>query len=328
MRNKILYPAALCALLFAFCLPAEAQPGKVHRIGFLSGNPARSSSQDLLEEFRQGLRDLGYAEGQNIIIVYRYGEGIEDRLRELAAELVRLKVELIVAVSAQAARAAQRVSTTIPIVMTASGDAVGSALIESLARPGGNITGLTVLDPELSGKRLELLKESVPTVSRVAVLGTPSRGQAIGLRAAGVAASALKIQLQSLEVRAPDPNFDSVFSAIRKERANGLLTLTQPLIALYRKQIVDFTVKSRLPAMFHEREFVEADGLLSYGASRSDLYHRAAVYVDKLLKGAKPADLPVEQPMKFELVINLKTAKQIGLTIPPNVLARADKVIK
>jgi putative ABC transport system substrate-binding protein len=327
--KKKLTVLALCALLFVFCSSAEAQrPAKIPRIGFLaSGSP--SSDGAWIEAFRQGLRELGYVEGNNIIIDYRYGEGKTERFPDLATELEQLKVDVIVVAGATATRATKNVTKLIPIVMANVTDPVALGLVVSLARPGGNITGLTNLAPELSGKRLELLKETLPQLGRVAVLGDPSSpSYAPGWRETEIAARSLGVQVQPLEVRAPNPDFAGVFSAITRHRAEALLTLSQPLIRVYREQIVDVTVKRRMPAIFHTREFVEAGGLMSYAPSSTDPYRRAATYVDKILKGTKPADLPVEQPMKFEFIINLKAAKQIGLTIPPNVLARADKVIR
>jgi putative ABC transport system substrate-binding protein len=315
--------------LLAGPLPAEAQQvKKVPRIGILvAGSPSADAAW--IEAFRQGLRKLGYVEGHSIVIEYRYGEGKTERYPALVTELVQLKVEVIVVGGATATRAAKKVTTLIPLVMANVTDPVTLGLVASLARPGGNITGVTNLAPDLGGKRLELLKEIVPQLSRVAVLGDPSSpSHAPGWRETESAARSLGVQVQSLEVRAPNPDFAGAFSAITRYRADALLTLSQPLIRVYREQIVDFTAKRRMPAIFHTRKFVEAGGLMSYAADATELYRRAATYVDKILKGAKPADLPVEQPTKFELIINLKTAKALGLTIPPSVLYRADKVIK
>jgi putative ABC transport system substrate-binding protein len=328
MKQRIL-GFALSAVLFALCCSAEAQqPAKVSRIGFLaSGSP--SSDAAWIEAFRQGLRELGYVEGKNIVIDYRYGEGKTDQSPDLATELVQLKVDVIVAGGATPTRAAKNVTKLIPVVMANVTDPVALGLVVSLARPGGNVTGLTNLAPELGGKRLELLKEIVPQLARVAVLGDPSSpSYAPGWRETESAAQSLGVQVQSLEVRAPNPDFAGAFSAITRHRADALLTLSQPLIRIYRVQIVEFTAKRRMPAIFHTREFVEAGGLMSYAPDVPAMYRRAATYVDKILKGAKPADLPVEQPTKFEFIINLKAAKQIGLAIPPNVLVRADKVIR
>jgi putative ABC transport system substrate-binding protein len=315
----------LCAMLLALCASAEAQqPKKVPRIGFLTGVSPNSARH---EAFRQGLRELGYVEGKNIVIEYRSAEGKFDRLPELTAELERLKVDVIMAQGGQSIRAAQNATKTIPIVMIAVSDPVSLGFAASLARPGGNITGLSTQAPELGGKRLELLKEIVPKLSRVAVLGDRnSPGYGPQKREIEVAAPALGLKLQIVE---PGPkDLESAFSTITKERAGALIVLQGPLTGSYRKQIVELAVKSRLLTTHPESEFVEIGGLMSYGVNTNDLYRRAATYVDKILKGRKPGDLPVEQPTKFEFIINLKAAKQIGLTIPPNVLARADKVIK
>ena len=328
MNRKIVVCLLTAALLSTVSFAEAQQATKVPRIGFLAaGSP--SSDAAWIEAFRQGLRELGYVEGQSIVIEYRYGEGKTDRFPNFATELDQLKVDVIVVGGASATRAAKNVTKLIPIVMANVTDPVVLGFVASLARPGGNITGFTNLAPELGGKRLELLKEIVPKLSRVAVLGDPtSPGHATGWRETESAARLLGVQVQSLEVRAPNPDFEGAFSAITRDRANALLTLSQPLIRVYQKQIVDFTAKRRMPAIFHTREFVEAGGLMSYAPDVPAMFRRAATYVDKILKGAKPADLPVEQPKKFEFIINLKAAKQIGLTIPPNVLARADKVIK
>ena len=310
-----------------FNLAEAQQPKKVYRIGFLGGSSASAYAR-FIEAFRQGLRDLGYEDGQNITIDYRYGEGKRDRLPDLSAELVRLRVDVIVVSGALAISALKNATKTIPIVMTTVEDPVAQGFVASLARPGGNITGLTNLAPELSGKRLELLKETISKVSRVAVLWDPSTpGSAVTFKETQVVAPALSVQLQSLEVRNSN-DFEGAFRAATTERAGALIVLQSLLTNAHRQRIVDLAVNNRLPAMYTQTEYVEVGGLMSYAPSYTDIYRRAAVYVDKILKGAKPADLPVEQPTKFELVINLKTAKQIGLTIPPNVLARADKVIK
>ena len=320
---------ALSAMLFALCSSAEAQqPTKIPRIGYLGLN-SPSSNAARIETFRQGLRELGYVEGKNIVIEWRHHEGKLDRLPALAAELVRLKVDIIITVGPPAARAAKEATITIPIVMMQVGDPVGSGFVASLARPGGNITGLSSLAPELSGKRLELLKEIVPKLSRVAVFGTStSPDNAQSLREVELAAGALKVKLQYLDVLGPK-DIETAFRAAVKGRAEAVLMLVAGAIATaHRTQIVELAVKSRLPVIYSGRAHVEAGGLMTYGVNQNDLDRRAATYVDKILKGAKPADLPVEQPMKFEFIINLKAAKQIGLTIPPNVLARADRVIK
>jgi putative tryptophan/tyrosine transport system substrate-binding protein len=300
------------------------QAGKVPRIGFLSTGSS-SSDSTRIEAFRQGLRDLGYVEGKNIAIEYRY---VERNFDQLAAELVRLKVDLIVTGGTPPTRAAKNATTTIPIVMAAVGDPVGTGLVASLARPGGNITGLSLLSPELSGKRLELLKEAFPRVTRVAVLLNPTNpATEAQLAETQVAAGSLAVELQLLEVSSPN-GLEHAFSAMMRDRVSALVVLTDAMFFDNRTRIVSFAAKNRVPVTCYDSAFVDAGGLMSYGPSVPDLYHRAATYVDKILKGRKPADLPVEQPTKFELVINLKTAKQIGLTIPPNVLARADKVIR
>ncbi len=307
---------------------AEAQQSKkVPRIGFLTAvSPSSISART--EAFRQGLRELGYVEGKNIVIEYRYTEGKIDRLRELAAELVRLKVDIIVSAGPAATRPAKEATSTIPIVMAQDSDPVGNGFVASLARPGGNITGLATLAPEISGKRLELLKEIVPRLSRVAVLGTSTQpGHAQSLKETELAAGAFKVKLQYLDVLDPK-DIETAFQAASKERAEAVLVLANPVLLSHRTQIVELAIKNRFPAIYPQTEYTEAGGLTYYGANTPDLYRRAATYVDKILKGRKPADLPVEQPTKFELIINLKTAKQIGVTIPPNVLVRADKVIK
>jgi putative tryptophan/tyrosine transport system substrate-binding protein len=323
---------ALSALLFALSFSAEAQQTKkVLRIGYLSsGDPASESARS--EGIRLALRELGYIEGQNIAIEYRYAEGKVDRAPELAAELVRLKVDIIVVASGdQWIRAAKNATITIPIVMAGQGtDPVRAGHVESLARPGGNVTGLTALARELGGKRLELLKEAVPKLSRVAVLYDPANPPSLHevKELLPADARALKLTIQPWEIRAVD-DYEKVFAALNKQRPDGLYSFgAGGVMRPNEKRIVGFALKSRLPSMYGIREPVEAGGLMSYGADLADGYRRVAIYVDKILKGAKPADLPVEQPTKFELVINLRTAKQIGLTIPPNVLARADKIIR
>jgi putative ABC transport system substrate-binding protein len=318
-------------LLFALSFHADAhQPGKVRRIGYLSsGNPTSEFVRS--ETIRLALRELGYIEGQNIAIEYRYTEGKRDRFPELAAELVRLKVDIIVAAGGDPlVQAAKNATTTIPIVMVGTGlDPVEAGWVESLARPGGNVTGITNLGGELSGKRLELLKEAVPKLTRVAVLYDPAiPSSVLQVKNLPVAARALGLTVRSWEVRAAD-GFDRVFAALNQERPDGLYALGGgPLMSANRKRTAGFALKSRLPSVHGNREYVHAGGLMSYGADLADSYRRVATYVDKILKGAKTADLPVQQPTKFELVINLKTAKQIGVTIPPNVLARADRVIR
>jgi putative ABC transport system substrate-binding protein len=324
-RRKKEFCLVLGALILALCGSALAQqPGKMPRIGYLV---IGAETGKVSEAFLQGLRDLGYVEGKNITIEYRGDpQRREDRLPELAADLVRLKVDVIVALSPPAARAAMNATRTIPIVIRSTGDPVEAGLVASLAQPGGNITGVTSVSSELYGKRLELLKEVIPRLFRVAVLRNPDRS-ASDYEKMQSAARSLKLQPQSLEVRAPK-DFESAFRAAAKARAQALITIRTPLINNQRKQVTDLAIKNRLPAIYDEREYVEANGLMSYGTNLAELQRHAAVFVDKILKGRKPADLPVEQPMKFEFVINLKAAKQIGLTIPPNVLARADKVIR
>jgi ABC-type uncharacterized transport system substrate-binding protein len=326
--NRKIFSVALVAVLLALSFLAEAQqPAKVHRIGLLAAPPASSMSARV-EAFRQGLRELGYVEGKNIVIEYRWAEGKAARLPDLGAELVRLKVDVIVTAGPASTRPAKEATVTIPIVMAFDNDPVSNGFVASLARPGGNITGLSSLAPEISGKQLELLKEIVPKLSRVAVLGnstTPGNAQA--LRETELAAGAFGVKLQYLDVLDPK-DIDTAFRAASRGRADAVLALTNQVLTSRRKQLVELAVKSRLPAIYDRREFVEDGGLMSYGVSSTDLFRRAATYVDKILKGAKPGDLPVEQPTKFELIINLKAAKQIGVTIPPNVLARADKVIR
>jgi putative ABC transport system substrate-binding protein len=327
MSRKI-FCLVLVAMLFALCIPAHAQqPKKIPRIGYLSFQSS-SSGRDLDDPFRQGLNALGYVEGKNIIIEYRWAEGNFDRLPELAAELVRLKVDVIVARGTRSVRAAKQATSTIPIVVPIVADPVGDGLVASLAHPGGNVTGLTPMTPDLSGKRLELLKETFPKISHVAVLYDPNDGAtALDWRETEVAASGFGVTLQSSEVT--DPNqFGPAFAAMTSGRTNAFIALTHSFLTVNMRRLVDVATKSRLPGMYGQSLFVDAGGLMSYGPSYSDLSRRAALYVDKILKGAKPAVLPVQRPTKFELVINLKAAKQIGLTIPPNVLARADKVIR
>jgi len=329
----------LALILLAAPLAIEAQQaGKVPRIGFLYyGSPGPSPG---LDAFRQGLRELGYIEGQNIAIEYRYSysEGRAEGLPDLATKLVRLKVDVIVVDACGAPlNATSQATSTIPIVVAAcNDDLVASGLISSLARPGGNITGLSELTPELGAKRLELLKETVPKMRRVAVLWNPAYSERFSAnfrfwssdwKEIRAAAQVLGVTLQSVEVRGPD-EFDTAFSAMTRERAEALITFSDPSIVLHRRRIADLAAKSRLPAVYASREVVDAGGLMSYGPSTSDLFRRAAVYVDKILKGAKPADLPIEQPTKFALVINLKTAKALGLTIPQSLLRRTDEVIQ
>jgi putative ABC transport system substrate-binding protein len=315
-------------LLFALCLRAEAQqPTKIPRIGFLLAVPASTISARL-EAFRHGLRELGYVEGKNIIIEWRSTEGKADRLPTLAAELVRLKVDVIVSGGPPPTRSAKQATNTIPIVMGYDDDPVGSGFVASLAHPGGNITGLATLAPEISGKQMELLKEIIPRFSRVAVIGSSSQpSQPQALREINLAADAFGVKVHYLETREAK-DIEAAFEAAIKAHADAVLVVTTPVLTSERRHWIDLAMKSRLPTIFGRPEYVEDGGLVFYGVSYTDLFRRAAGYVDKILKGAKPADLPVEQPTKFELVINLRTANQIGLTIPPNVLARADRVIK
>ena len=320
---------AIVVLLVGLAIASGADSQEPKKVGYLA--PVFSCSENVpsLEAFRQGLRKRGYVEGQNIVLECRSAAGKADRLPELAAELVGLKVDVIVAGGGElVARAARKATQTIPIVMTNAADPVETGLVVSLARPGGNITGLVTFSPELSGKRLELLKEAFPKVSRIAVLTNPANPeQEARVKETKVAAEGLRVQIQILEVREAGA-FEKAFLTITKEHAQALLPLGDPLIVSQRKQIVDFAANNRLPAMYHRMEFVDAGGLMAYGPSYDDLFRRAATYVDKILKGAKTTELPIERPTKFEFIINLNAAKQIGVTISPNVLARADKVIK
>jgi putative ABC transport system substrate-binding protein len=330
MTRKIL-SVVLTMVFLAAVSPAEAQQAKkIWRIGYLSASDAATESARA-EAIRLALRELGFMEGQNITIEYRYSEGKRERFPELAAELVRLKADIIVVAGGDPSiRATMNATKTIPIVMSGGGaDPVETGFVEGLARPGGNVTGITNLDRELGGKRLELLKEAVPKVARVAVLYSPAnRDQVLDVKEVlPVAARALRLTLQPWEVRSADA-FEKVFAAINKQRPDGLYVITSALMNNNQKRIVGFPLKSRLPSVYGRREYVDEGGLMSYGADLADSYRRVAYYVDRILKGAKPADLPVEQPTKFELVINLKTAKQIGVTIPPEVLARASRLIK
>ena len=328
MKKPIVLSILFVVVLLAVAVIAEAQqPKKVPRIGYLAG-ASHAAIAFRLEAFRQGLRELGYLEGKNIGIEYRYSEGNFRRQKELAFELARANVDVIVTSGPASTRAAKEATATIPIIMTFDSDPVGSGSVASLARPGGNITGLSTLAPEISGKQLELLKEIVPKLSRVAVIGSSANpGNAQVLKGMEAAAQVFSVKLQYLDIL-DSKELETVFRAALNERVDAVVALAGTVIIAQRAQIAELAIKSRLPAIYERREYVEAGGLMSYGASITDLDRRAATYVDKILKGAKPADLPVEQPRKFELIINLKAAKQIGLTIPPNVLARADKVIK
>jgi putative tryptophan/tyrosine transport system substrate-binding protein len=324
--KKAAVPSILVAVvLLALVVTAEAQqPGKIPRIGYLSGTPTNPRR----EAFRQGLRELGYVEGKNILIEWRSAEGKFNRLPELAAELVRLKVDVIVTGGPNATRPAKEATATIPIVMAFDTDPVGNGFVASLGRPGGNITGLSTLAPEISGKQLELLKEIVPKLSRVAVLGNSTLpGNAQALKEVELAAGAFGVKLQYLDVRGPK-DIETAFRAASEGRADAVLVLGSSVLVSRQTQVADLAAKNRLPAIYPQSDYMDAGGLMFYGVSITEMYRRAAVYVDKILKGAKPADLPVEQPTKFEFIINLKAAKQIGLTIPPNVLVRADRVIK
>jgi putative tryptophan/tyrosine transport system substrate-binding protein len=316
---------------FAMCgtVAQSQEPTKIPRIGYVSGTGDPNNPGPQIAAFRRGLRDLSYIEGKNILIEYRYAEGNLDRAPALVAELLQVKVDVLVVTFFAAISAAKEATKTTPIVMETNQDPVARGIVDSLARPGGNITGLTRLGRELSGKRLELLTEVVPRISRVGVLWDANApGPIIGFKEYEAAARDLKIQVQSLEVRGPKPDLEGAFQVAAKGRTPALITITNPVLSHYTTRIVDLAIKNRLAAMYEVSRYVEAGGLMSYSANESENYRRVAVYVDKILKGAKPANLPVEQPTKFEFVINLKTAKQIGLTIPPNVLARADRVIK
>jgi putative ABC transport system substrate-binding protein len=319
---------AIFVSLTVYLTRAEAQqPGKLPRIGFLS-TLSFSAMADRIETFRQGLRELGYVEGKNIVIEWRYADDRPDRVSELAAELVRLKVDIIVTGGNSATQAAKKATNSIPIVMTRASDPITSGFVVSLARPGGIITGLSTLSPEINGKRLELLRETVPKLSRVAVLGTStSPGNAQELREVEVTAGALRVKLQYLDVLT-GKDIEPAFRAAKKGGAEAVLIMLGALGTAQRKEAAALALNIRLPVIYESARSVDAGGLMAYGVSSLDLDRRAATYVDKILKGAKPADLPVEQPTKFELVINLKTAKQIGLIVPPNVLARADRVIR
>jgi len=324
MKSKLFF-WLLTTVVLANALPAEAQPKIIPRIGYLGGTSlaARAAA------FQGGLRELGYVPGKNIVIEYRYTDGKIDRYPALAAELARLKVDVIVSAGSTATHFVKEATSTIPIVMSQDSDPVGNGFVASLAHPGRNITGLSTLAPEIRGKQLELLKEIVPKLSRVAVFETSTQpGNAQALKEIDLVAGAFGVKLQYLDVLGPN-DFEATFRTAGRERADAVLMMVPGRIAIpRRKEIADLAVKSRLPATYPQSQYVEAGGLMSYGVSEDDLDRRAAVYVDKILKGAKPADLPVEQPTKFEFIINLKAAKQIGLTIPPNVLARADRVIR
>jgi len=324
--KKVLF-LMLSALLFALCGTAEAQQQRVSRVGYVFATTS-SAAPDLLNAVRKGLRELGYVEGQTIALEVRWAEGRNERLPTLVADLVHAGVDVLVIATTPGALAAKSATSKIPVVMVAVGDPVGSGLVASLARPGGNLTGLSLLNPELHGKRLELLKEIQPRLSRVATLTNPGNPiHAEFWKQMQAAAQSLALQLQSVEVCGPE-DFEAAFAAAADGHAGAVIVFDDPLTLGYPTQVVALAAKRRLPVIYGFREFPEVGGLMSYGANRRDLYRRTTVFVDKILKGARPADLPIEQPTKFELVINLKTAKQLGLTIAPNVLARADKVIR
>jgi putative tryptophan/tyrosine transport system substrate-binding protein len=324
--SRMKFVLLLVGSMFAIHFAQAQQSTKLPRIGFLAGTkPAAVAAR--VAAFQQGLREIGYVEGTNIVVEYRYAEGNADRERELAAELAGLKVDVIVTTGPTVTRAVKEATFTIPIVMAQDGDPVASGFVASLARPGGNITGL-ILAPEISGKRLQLLKQIVPKLSRVAVVGSSTQpGNAHAVKETELAAAAFGVKLQYLNVLVPK-DIESAFRAAGNDHADGLLVLQSPVVNSQRTEVADLAAKSRLPGIFPQSEYAKAGGLMYYGVNTVELFRRAAIYVDKILKGVKPSDLPIEQPTKFELVINLKTAKQIGLTIPPNVLARADKVIK
>jgi putative ABC transport system substrate-binding protein len=321
-------------LLIAFVLAtihfAEAQqPKKIPRIGYVSATGSSSNPGPYVEALRQGLRDLGHIDGKNIVIEFRGAEGKRTRIPSLVSELVQLKVDVLVSGNFPAASAAKQTTKTIPIIMVTNEDPVATKLIDNLARPGGNITGIATLQREIGGKRLELLTETVPRILRIGVLQEAgSQTSAIGFKEYETAARALKIQLQSVEVREPNLDFEGAFQTLSKGRVSGLITITNPLVLRYTKRIAALAIKNQLPSMYEGSAWVEDGGLMSFSTDDLDVFRRVATYVDKILKGVKPADLPVEQPTKFEMVVNLKTAKQIGLTIPQKVLARADRVIK
>jgi putative ABC transport system substrate-binding protein len=326
--TKKIFCIGLCTMFFLLSVSAQAQqPAKISRIGFLSSlSPAAVSAR--MDAFRQGLRELGYVEGKNIVIEYRWAEGKTERLPDLAAELVRLKVDVIVTGGPAVNPSAKKATSTIPIVLSFDNDPVGNGFAASLAHPGGNITGLSTLAPEISGKQMELLKEIIPKLSRVAVFGNSIQpGNPQALKETEIAAKAFKVKLQYQDVLNPK-DIESAFREASKARAGAVLVLGNVVVTSHPKQFIELAAKNRLPAMYWSSEFVEAGGLITYSVSITDLFRRTATFVDKILKGRTPADLPVEQPMKFEFIINLKAAKQIGLTIPPNVLVRADKVIR
>ena len=326
-RRHVVRDIVACIFLAVpFVAPAQ-QPSRIPQIGFLgTGSPAESAYR--VEAFQQALRGLGYVEGRNIAIEYRWADGKVERFPDFAVALVGLKVDTIVATSTPGALAARNATRTIPIVFVTAADPVGSGLVASVARPGGNVTGLSLLAPEITARQLQLLKEAVPRAFRVAVLSNPTNAYtALLVKETEAAARSLAVRLQLLAVQEADA-FDRAFSEIRRERPDALLVLADPTLVFHRARIVEFANQNRLPAMYPHREYAEAGGLMAYGTDLRDLYRRAATYVDKILKGAKAADLPVEQPTKFELVINVKSAKVLGLTIPPSLLVRADEIVE
>jgi putative ABC transport system substrate-binding protein len=329
IQNRKLVGIVALGAAFVICgnVATAQQPPRMPRIGYVSVSGDPQNPGQYVQAFRQGLQDLGYIEGKNILVDYRYAAVEPQRVPEFVEELVRLKVNVLVSSSMGAIRAAKQASKTIPLVMVAAQDPVAAGLVDSLAHPGGNITGVSRLSRDLSGKRMELFKEAVPGISRVGVLAAQGFADS-GLKEYESAAHALKMSLQYLEVRGPNPDLEATFREAAKNRVNALVIIGSRSINRLRKEMVELPLKNRLPSMYETTSYVERGGLMSYSANDVEIFRRAALYVDKILKGAKPADLPVEQPTKFEFVINLKTAKQIGLTIPPNVLARADRVIK
>jgi len=325
-----LVAGALSIVLFALCLSAEAQQqGKIPRVGYVSGTGSTFNPGPYVEALRQGLRDLGYTEGKDFVIEFRGAEGKLEPIPSIVGELIQLKVDVLVLPTISALRAAKQSTNTVPVVMVTQGDPVALGLIDSLAHPGGNFTGITSLQRDLGGKRLELLKETVPKISTIGILlGADEEVAPIGFKDYEAAARALKLQIHSLGVRSSNPDLEGAFREAVKERVNAIVTMTSNSLFRNSKKIAELAIKNHLPSMFEGGTWVESGGLMSYSANDLELYRRAAIFVDKILKGTKPADIPVEQPTKFELVVNLKTAKQIGLTIPSNVLARADKVIR
>jgi len=330
-RQSLNIVLAFSAILNTLTISAEAQqPTKVARVGFVSARaePTVAAPDSTAESLREGLRSLGYIEGKNIVIDYRYFGGKVDRIPSLVAEVLRAKLDVLVSVNTLAIQAFKQATRTTPIVIVINDNPVGTGIVDSLAHPGGNVTGITRFTRDLSGKRLELLKETAPKILRVGILDDASTDIRASFQDFEPAARALKLQLHSLEVHGPNPDFARAFQAAAKEHVNALITVRTALLIRYGKQIAELVIKHRLPSVWEGSDFVEAGGLMSYSASDAEVFRRAAYFVDMILKGKLPAEIPIEQPTKFELVINLKTAKQIDLTIPPNVLARADKVIR